>query len=358
MAIRLNTFEGCTAGTAITSSNQNSDGSSGDVLTIGKGGGGTILVTTNPSEIIQGTKSAKSTATTAGDLAYGYWDDPGMSACGLRVPLRLPAAPVGGDFEVAAIRRAGSATGVTVVLKTTGKLELWDAGGFVYATPSALTLPAVVWVDVAVEAGTTTSNGKASFAVYDANGALTAGMSAAYTSTARNTGTTNYVRALAGLVGNPAGTGTVIWDSPRWTDTYALQGPPGSSDVRPIATVSAGLWTPQGGAASLHGALADNDDATYMASSDNPSSDTARVRVAALSSESGVSVSYRYRVSAASPARSLVVKLYMSGSVLIATRTITGITSTSWVADSLVLSPSEVAALTDRDDLEVELTAS
>ena len=358
MTIRNNTFEGCTVGATITSSNQQGAGSSGDTLTVVRNATATNVCTATAGEIIGGAKSAKLTGVAAGDTTYFYWDDATtMSGTGLRIRFTLSGAP-SADTQVAAIRRASSATGVTVVLKTTGKLELWDVGGFVYATPSALTLPATITVDLAVEKGTGTGDGKASFAVYDSNGDLTGGMSSAYSSTARNTGTTNYVRALAGIIATTGTCPYVIVDDLTWTDTYGLQGPVGATDARPSAVIAAGNWTAQGGAADIAAATADSSATTYAQSGDNPSGDVARFRLQSIASGS-VSISFTYWVTSASPSRSFTASLYTNSGTLISTSpTVTGITSTSPINFSWSLSAGENAAFTNRTSPELRISAS
>lgn len=121
---------------------------------------------------------------------------------------------------------------------------------------------------------------------------------------------------------------------------------------------NAGGWADQSGStddADLVAALADDSDATYIESPDNPSGNVGTFLAKPLA-PGQTQVPYRLSASAASPARTCKVELLM-GTTVIASKTET--LSTTVTAGSFTLTPTQLSALTDRvTDLRFRLTAS
>jgi hypothetical protein len=118
---------------------------------------------------------------------------------------------------------------------------------------------------------------------------------------------------------------------------------------------NAGAFTIVGGSATQAAALADESDTTYIESSDNPSGAAIVTTVTPMTS-GGKRVLVRYRESAASPARSLLVEV-LQGVTVIATFTPPAPTI-AWQDATYDLTTSEVAAVTNLNDLHLRITAS
>lgn len=369
MAVHMtNTFEGLAPTGAATSSNQNADGISGDAMTLANSGG-TNVCTQVAGEVIGGGKSLKVTSPAGGQVANWMWTlatGAAIASAGGRLRARfLDALPVGGQVTLLGFRATNAAGDgssspcVDVDVQADGKIALSTPGGKLFTTTGALTPGEVFQIDVTVQPGTTTSNGKVKFAVYNAAGALHLGMSAPYEKVDANVSTYGVKRFQTGWFGNGTpGTGTVILDDCEFVEGYALVGPvvQGVDDARPVAVVAAGGWTPVG-AADVAAALADNDDATFAVSPDGPTDAVMKVGLATLNAGS-VNVPFSYWATAASPPRRLLVELRDRSGALIASKTIASVTSTTPVNDVLTLSPAENAAFTDRITPQLWFTAN
>lgn len=181
MAVLQQTFEGGTAGVEITSANSASGGNGVDGV---KGAGASVAFTATGGEIIAGSMSAKCVGPAA-SAAYVNLVGSGTSG-GFFAKFRLTSLPVQ-TTAIHIIR--GSSKLAQVQFRTDGKLQFENSNGSqTYVTPNALTLPGVYWLDLAVDSGTTTSDGRMKFAVYNSSGTLTAGMPSTQEWTTTNTG--------------------------------------------------------------------------------------------------------------------------------------------------------------------------
>lgn len=126
-----------------------------------------------------------------------------------------------------------------------------------------------------------------------------------------------------------------------------------ATSVRPSSTVTGTGWTNVGGAASLEAAVADDSDATYAESGDNPSG-AQPVNFALPEVGPGpLTLRVRGSASAASPLISRTVTL-RQGTTVIASRTTT--LSTSPTDFEWTTTTAEANAITDRTQLRVAIT--
>lgn len=236
MAIKVFTAEGVpTNGTQLTSSNLGS--ASGDAIAPLKGVSASITGTANVSEVINGSASVKLVDTNS--YAYLSWPENNLSTAGLRAYFRLSSTST--SYSIMNMWN-GSTSLVKVILLSNGHLYVQDATGSVtYQTPSALTFPGVYAVDIAAQPGTTTTNGKFSFAVYDTTGDYTAGMNGPFSTSSANTGTTPITSLNVGKIESAAVSVSMIVDDIQRTDTYTLVGPEDSAVY--MAVISPGDQT-------------------------------------------------------------------------------------------------------------------
>lgn len=131
--------------------------------------------------------------------------------------------------------------------------------------------------------------------------------------------------------------------------------------VRPDVEVSnAGGYTNVGGAASRVAALADESDATYVETPDNPSSAVYEYSLAPLA-DGQTTITYRLAVSATTPARTCVTSLVVGSTVIASDTHSTTDTSapitTTFQDYTLALSPTQLSALAGiagaRDNLKL-----
>lgn len=359
MATRSNTCEGMPVGVAVSSTNQNSDGTSGDALRVWKTGAATIVGTSTPAEVIFNSRSVKCSAA-SGENAYLDWSiTPTSTTMAARAAFKGFAASA--NTFVIRINNASGGTEMASVRRLTadGKLTVRNAAGAtLYTTPSAAPDPFVA--DLSMDSGTTTSNGKITFAVYDAAGDLAAGMTAAYENTATNAGAGGFAQFAAfGKQDSGAYALTFEMDAFAASQTYGLLGPPEpltSSDARPVTLLAASAWEPVT-ASTIVEALADDLDSTYAQSQVNPTGGVLRVECDGFNA-TPASVQFHYAIDgAASAPRSLHVALY-SGATKIAETTVANITSSTKQTGWLNLSAAENAAWTDRTVPELRFTAT
>lgn len=204
-------------GTQLTASNEGSG--SGDPIAPIKSASSSITGTATAGEVIHDSRSVKMVAP-SGNYAYFSWPESGLTAVGMRSYLRLSSTTA--NYTIMAISNGSTYIG-KVILTTSGQLIIQDATT-TRLTTSALTLPGVYGIDLAVQVGTTTSNGKIKFSVYDVNGNLAAGMSSAFENTAVNTGTTTIANINTGKIDGAATATTMIVDSIKRIDSYSLVG--------------------------------------------------------------------------------------------------------------------------------------
>lgn len=125
-------------------------------------------------------------------------------------------------------------------------------------------------------------------------------------------------------------------------------------DVHPVSVSdNAGAWTNQGGAASIVDALSDDDDATYAESPDNPTSKAITVHMGETLDTGDITVTVR--AAASSGSRSVLIELLQGATVIASTTETLTTTPTDY---TLILDSGENAAVTDRTNLNIRLTAS
>jgi hypothetical protein len=219
MAILTQTFEGGSAGTEISSANTTGGGTA---ISSVKGAGASVAFTTTIGEVIAGSVSCKCFGP-SGSAAYANWSG-STTTGGFYAKHRLQAVTTVGAIQV--IRTASSAA-VQVQQLASGKLVLGTPGGAQYTTPSALSLPGIYFVDIALDTGTSTTDGRIKFAVYDSTGTLTGGMTAPVEFTGINAGAGGAIAYFqAGKCNTTTDAVTVILDDLRaLTGTYSLADP-------------------------------------------------------------------------------------------------------------------------------------
>lgn len=117
-----------------------------------------------------------------------------------------------------------------------------------------------------------------------------------------------------------------------------------------------GVWTNEGGAASIPAALADSSGTTFAASPDNPSGAAMSIGFLPLGNGPITVGPLVLKVDNVTPARTVTVEL-MEGANIRATRTITGLTTTG-VDHAFELTTAEEATVVDPTALIVRVTAS
>lgn len=124
--------------------------------------------------------------------------------------------------------------------------------------------------------------------------------------------------------------------------------------ARAEAVNAAGGWTVVG-AADIPASLADDSDATYAQSGEDPSADTLILALQPMP-VGAKTLNYRIGMDTASPTGTYVLTL-KQGSTVIATRTHTGVTD-AVVAGEWILTPTENALITDPTALTLTVAAS
>ena len=113
--------------------------------------------------------------------------------------------------------------------------------------------------------------------------------------------------------------------------------------IQGLTTAATIFLTAAVGAASVHAALADSNDATYAETGDNPAGSTFTVALPALDA-GDITVRTRNSATAASPAITRTIAL-LQGSTVAASRTVT--LSTTVTEHSFTLTTEELALVTD-----------
>jgi hypothetical protein len=129
-----------------------------------------------------------------------------------------------------------------------------------------------------------------------------------------------------------------------------------STVVRPDSTPTPGLWTETGGAGSIHAALADESDATFTSSPNDPNNSSVVIGLPPMAPGS-VTFPIRVDMSAASPAATLLVELLdgTNSDAVVGSEQFN--LTTSIVNEVFDLSSAENAAWTNRRIPKIRITA-
>lgn len=190
----MTTFANHVTGTVGTNVTVANSAAGGDAFSfVVKGTGSTITYETMP----WGGIGARVTATTTTDSPYLRWDDKTSGTVGpdgyILFPLWLDAIPTAQVVHAQIRDTAGTATmgSLKSAFNNYNKLVLSQVGGSdIAATLSTTVLQAqhLYWVGLQVRAGTTTSNGRLGYTLYDSDGVT---VLETKLSTTANTGTNN-----------------------------------------------------------------------------------------------------------------------------------------------------------------------
>jgi hypothetical protein len=210
---------------------------------------------------------------------------------------------------------------------------------------------------VLVVVGTTTT-GQVRTNLYLDNS--TTAIGSQFVSTAFNAGTGAITAADVGIVNQIATVASVSVDDVRFNDGSTTEIGPLPVTVTTATPTSvvdnSGVFTNQGGAASLQAALADASDATYVESPTSPANKTITLGIGTLGSGS-VKVSVRARLAPlGGPATTVKIEL-LQGATVVAAGTATAVADT-WADYVLALTSAQNSAITDRSNLRVRLTAN
>lgn len=205
MTFLRNNCEGAASGTTITTANSD-DNSAGDPLDISTSG---TRIYDN-SWTHSGTTSWKCEGT-SGNTAILAWD---------RTDTRLAfrgyvkfSSPPSATCAILQARNSGSMG--EVQMRTDGKIQVTDdTGAILHTTAAALSVDTTYRFEYTIEKGTTTSNGKVSFAYYLGDNASP--VATAYTTTSANMGTADITSMRFGKLTGIASTWAV------WLDDVAV----------------------------------------------------------------------------------------------------------------------------------------
>ena len=270
-----------------------------------------------------------------------------------RFYVRFPAAPSVATQIMQLRNSAGQACGLN--LTTTRTLQLTNAPGTgIWNGASVLAVDTWYRVELATQAGTTTSNGTVNLAFYalDSTTAIET-----FTASNANLGTTVLSDVRWGK-SSSSGIWEGFFDSIKIdSSSTTFLGPHITSvaSVRPGGVISnPGVWTNIGGAASLDAALADESNVTYIASPANPAAAAITVSMNGTLNTGPVTVKVKADIDAAVAAT--VDVALMQGTTVVATRTFTVTTS---IQDfQFTTTTGETSSITNRADLRIRLTAN
>jgi len=253
MSVFTQSFESGTNGTEITSSNT---AGGGTAISSVKGTGASVAFTNVAGEVIADTMSCKCVGP-SGSAAYANWSGT-TTRGGFFVKHRMPVVSAGGAIQVI---RNSSGIMLQAQLLTSKKIQFGSASSTLYTT-TALTLPGVYFIDMAVYAGTTTTDGRAKVAVYDSAGNLAGGMAAPQEFTGINTGGGLAIAFFqAGKCAATTDTSSYIFDDMRAiTGAYAF-GAPGSN-IAPTADAGLDQSVEPWSTVTLDGSLSTDSDGT------------------------------------------------------------------------------------------------
>lgn len=237
------TAEGLTVGADLANNTIITGSGTGVNPVVIKTGTGTMAGTSTAAEVLHGTKSIKATAVASADISYLLFTlaSP-LAACGVRFYFYIPAAPA---VELSILTLYAAGNQVQIVLRTDGRFRFNNAiGTTLYntlATTGQVTFPATFALDVALQPGATTTEGRAKFQLFKGK-ALNATASDVMAEITTGDFRARPVESIrVGKIGAQAvGDGwSVVMDTGEWRDTYALVGPVGAAaNTDPI--VSAG----------------------------------------------------------------------------------------------------------------------
>lgn len=196
-----NNCEGAASGTSLTTANSD-DNSAGDALDISTSGTRTY----DNAWVNSGSTSWKCEGT-SGNTAILAYDrtDPSVAT---RVYFRFTGNP-SATCGILQARNSGSMG--DVMMRTDGKLQVVDdAGGILFTTASALSTSTTYRLEFFAAKGTTTSNGKVSFAYY--LGDSPTPVESAFVSTTANMGTADITSMRFGKLTSIASTWAVWFD--------------------------------------------------------------------------------------------------------------------------------------------------
>jgi hypothetical protein len=335
MTIYQQTLESGTDGVAPTTGNS---AGGGTPVSVAVTGGGTVLYTTTSP--IDGSVSVAWSAP-SGLTARLQMAMPDVRAVGTFAKHRLNAVTV--DTQIHGVRNATTRM-ATVALKTDGRVKVSSSNADLYTTPNALTLPGVYWVDVMVDGGTSTADGKVKFALFDSAGAFAGGMTDYVEYTARNTGGgANASTLWLGGIGTEAIARSGTVDTIRAIDSYSSAFPVTTTVAPPSAVNASTGWTATGG--TVLAVLSDASTATYVTSTDNPTSVVLDLQAPRLAPPSG---NFTVQVDArrlGSTSGTLVAKLY-DGTTLRATVTGVAVPATTFGAANITFLAANITAVT------------
>lgn len=351
MAELKQNFEAGSNGVEITTGNSGGTGNTG-VATI-KGTGSSVAFTNVAGEAIAG-MSAKC----VGPASAAAYVNAAVSGTqlGCFVKMRLPAVTATTAIHV--IR--GSAKLAQVQLLTSGKLQFENANASqTYLTPSALSLPGVYWIDVAVDSGTTTTDGKIKFIVRDSAGNPAAGMTAPVEWTATNAGAGIAAGFFQyGKANASAETQAIVADDQRVvTGVYDFAQPATTVSVQRPTSIpaNAGAFARFGTATTDVAAISDTDEATGLRSPDNPANTTFIAAMGGALAAGDVTVKVKaYKTGGAATGK---IELLDSSNNIIAAGTNLTLSEAVGTYD-LVLTTPQNAAITNRTGLRVRFTAN
>jgi hypothetical protein len=270
-----------------------------------------------------------------------------------RFYVRIPSAPTAATMIMQLRNSAGQACALNI---TTGRmLQMTNGlGAGIWTATTAMAVDTWYRVELAVQAGTTTSNGTVNLSFYTLDSTTEIQN---FTASNANLGTTNLSDVRWGKVSS-TGTWEIFFDSLKIdSSSTTFLGPHVTSvaSVRPGAVVSnPGVWTNIGGAASLNAALADESNTTYIASPANPSAAAITFSMDGTLNTGPVTVKIKADIDA-SVAATVDVSL-MQGTTVIATRTYSVTTS---IQDfQFTTTTAETSAITNRSDLRIRLIAN
>ena len=266
------------------------------------------------------------------------------------------------DMHVIRLSQDGGGTRTASVHLNNGKLKLSDANGTatgVFTASAVAPLNQWVRVEVYASVGTTTSNGTLSMGVY--LGDSTTPIDPVFTTTTANLGTGTFNSVQTGKTtasGNP----NVFWiDDTAVNDAATgLIGPVvvATATVTPTTVVdNSGVFTNQGGAASLQAAVADTSDTTYVESPTAPANKNITFGGFSTLAAGNVKVTVRARMQpTAGPTTTQTVELLQGTTVIASSGPIT--IADTWADYVLTLSGTQNSAITDRSALRVRITAN
>jgi hypothetical protein len=250
--------------------------------------------------------------------------------------------------DIICIRNAGNATKIT--LDNSGVMRVLDNASATKDTWTAISTGTWYRIELLAIKGTGTTDGTIKGAYYVGD-SLTATDS--YSATNVNTGTVNLTGVRWGHVTNTT-TSTLYWDACSAKTSAVYLGPWPATKSRPILTDSnPGVWTISGGS-TAHEVTADDSDSTLIQSPDTPVDDKITFRMFTLQEDGTIVITVRAKANQASPVGVLTTTLKQDTTTIASWN---DNMTASWANYTHTLTPSEMANVTDRNSLFVELNA-